>query len=49
MNHDYIIDITMSDLLSGRVTLDKFRGIAFVGGMICYVMLWCPSTHPSSP
>jgi len=25
-------DVTMSDLLSGRVTLDKFRGIAFVGG-----------------
>ena len=25
-------DVTMSDLASGRITLDQFRGIAFVGG-----------------
>ncbi|KAJ0977184.1 hypothetical protein J5N97_012658 [Dioscorea zingiberensis] len=25
-------DITMSDLLSGKVSLDQFRGLAFVGG-----------------
>lgn len=25
-------DITMSDLLNGRATLDTFRGIVFVGG-----------------
>lgn len=25
-------DVTVSDLLSGRVTLERFRGIAFVGG-----------------
>jgi phosphoribosylformylglycinamidine synthase len=25
-------DVTMSDLLAGRLTLDQFRGIAFVGG-----------------
>lgn len=25
-------DITMSDLLSGKITLDNFRGIIFVGG-----------------
>jgi phosphoribosylformylglycinamidine synthase len=25
-------DVTMSDLLSGRITLDRFRGVALVGG-----------------
>lgn len=25
-------DVTMSDLLSGRASLDSFRGIIFVGG-----------------
>jgi phosphoribosylformylglycinamidine synthase len=25
-------DVTMTDLLEGRITLDRFRGIAFVGG-----------------
>lgn len=25
-------DVTMTDLLSGRITLDDFRGVAFVGG-----------------
>lgn len=25
-------DVTMSDLINGDVTLDKFRGVAFVGG-----------------
>jgi len=25
-------DVTMTDLLSGRITLDGFRGVAFVGG-----------------
>ncbi len=25
-------DVSMSDLLAGRITLDRFRGVAFVGG-----------------
>lgn len=25
-------DVTMTDLIAGHVTLDKFQGIAFVGG-----------------
>lgn len=29
---DSVLDVTMTDLAAGHVTLDRFRGLAFVGG-----------------